>query len=87
MFYPTGFPGIGGRQCNETSKGADNCNTLCCGYGYDTQRKLVKTQCDCKFQWCCFIDCKTCQKWKDLHFCRASNDTIMSNSTWVNLKL
>ncbi|KAK7065853.1 Protein Wnt-2b [Halocaridina rubra] len=71
----SGFTGTGGRQCNLTSSGYDGCETLCCGRGYDTRRRLITTKCECKFKWCCFVDCKTCETWRDLHFCKENSPT------------
>lgn len=64
-----GFTGTGGRECNVTSRGQDGCELLCCGRGYTTHRRLLTTKCECKFQWCCSVDCNTCTSWRNLHFC------------------
>ncbi|XP_037797775.1 protein Wnt-2b-A-like [Penaeus monodon] len=72
----SGFAGTGGRQCNRTSQGTDGCDLLCCGRGYDTQRRLITSKCECKFQWCCFVACKTCETWRDLHFCKPKQDPL-----------
>jgi len=57
----TGSLGVTGRQCNRTSSGADGCNLMCCGRGYNThQFTRVSHQCNCKFIWCCQVKCRTC---------------------------
>lgn len=41
--------------------GADGCNLLCCGRGYNTHIfNHVSHQCNCKFHWCCEVKCQTC---------------------------
>lgn len=47
----------------------DNCNRLCCGRSY--QEKIIETvtQCDCKFVFCCKVECKTCRSTKKIYEC------------------
>ncbi|CAF3683471.1 unnamed protein product [Rotaria socialis] len=62
--------GTKGRQCNRTSHGPDGCGTMCCGRGYNTIRKVVQEKCNCKFIWCCSVQCQTCQKLVEIHICK-----------------
>ncbi|KAI1717405.1 wnt family domain-containing protein [Ditylenchus destructor] len=44
---------------NETiSRGS--CATLCCGRGYSVSHEVVAYKCDCKFIWCCKLECNDC---------------------------
>ncbi|XP_058804725.1 protein Wnt-5b-like [Phymastichus coffea] len=62
--------GTRGRICNRTSSGIDGCNLLCCGRGYNTQKSAVDERCDCKFHWCCHVQCSKCIKSVDLYTCK-----------------
>lgn len=62
--------GTYGRVCNKTSKAIDGCDLMCCGRGYETRRKTVAERCMCKFHWCCYVICKTCEKTIEEHTCK-----------------
>lgn len=66
----TGSLGTVGRYCNKTSAGMDGCNLMCCGRGYNTYKSTVMERCQCKFHWCCFVQCKTCKKEVNVHTCK-----------------
>nr|QEF51147.1 Wnt2 protein [Eupentacta fraudatrix] len=68
----TGSLGTGGRFCNRTSTGADGCDIMCCGRGYNTMRVRQTTQCECKFHWCCSVECQECSEVIDIHTCKHS---------------
>nr|CAH8825525.1 unnamed protein product [Trichobilharzia regenti] len=57
-----GSIGTYGRQCDENSQGLNSCHYLCCGRGFKRQTFVQQERCDCKFQWCCKVVCKTCRK-------------------------
>ncbi|GAB6029241.1 Protein Wnt-5b [Chamberlinius hualienensis] len=65
-----GSIGTKGRVCNRTSLGMDGCNLMCCGRGYNTHKHTVKERCECKFQWCCQVVCKTCVHVLDVQTCK-----------------
>ncbi|KAK3101566.1 hypothetical protein FSP39_004536, partial [Pinctada imbricata] len=65
-----GILGTRGRECNKTSTGSDSCDLLCCGRGYNTQIVRYVERCHCKFIWCCYVECKTCETLLDKHTCK-----------------
>lgn len=65
-----GILGTNNRLCNKTSHGAEGCDLLCCGRGYNTQVVRHTSRCHCKFVWCCFVKCKTCETVIDRHTCK-----------------
>ncbi|XP_028261969.1 protein Wnt-2b-A-like isoform X2 [Parambassis ranga] len=62
--------GTAGRVCNKSSRGTDGCEVMCCGRGYDTMRVKRVTKCECKFKWCCAVECKDCEDLVDVHTCK-----------------
>ncbi|XP_006783505.2 protein Wnt-2b-like [Neolamprologus brichardi] len=62
--------GTAGRVCNKSSRGIDGCEVMCCGRGYDTMRVKRVTKCECKFKWCCAVECKDCENVVDVHTCK-----------------
>lgn len=68
----TGSLGTGGRLCNRTSSGPEGCDVMCCGRGYNTMRVRQTSQCECKFQWCCSVECQQCTEVVDVHTCKDS---------------
>ncbi|CAK5102364.1 unnamed protein product [Meloidogyne enterolobii] len=37
-----------------------DCTNLCCGKGYTVSHQVVPYKCQCKFIWCCRVECKDC---------------------------
>lgn len=69
LLFP-GYLGTAGRVCNKSSKDSDGCDAMCCGRGYDTMRIKRVTKCECKFKWCCAVECKDCEDMVDVHTCK-----------------
>ncbi|KAK2857899.1 hypothetical protein Q7C36_005818 [Tachysurus vachellii] len=65
-----GSLGTAGRVCNKSSKGMDGCEVMCCGRGYDTTRVKRVTKCECRFKWCCSVECQDCEDTVDVHTCK-----------------
>ncbi|CAB3226379.1 unnamed protein product [Arctia plantaginis] len=57
------------RHCNRTSRGEDGCESMCCGRGYSTVRRVLETKCRCRFHWCCRVTCDTCVARTESHVC------------------
>ncbi|XP_030072695.1 protein Wnt-2 [Microcaecilia unicolor] len=74
-----GSLGTAGRVCNQTSRGMDSCEVMCCGRGYDTSRITRLSKCECKFHWCCAVRCKDCLETMDVHTCKAPKTTGWTN--------
>lgn len=66
----TGSTGTRGRLCNYTSPHLDGCSLMCCGRGHDTHHYTRVWQCNCKFQWCCFVKCNTCSEKTEVFTCK-----------------
>ncbi|XP_054159237.1 protein Wnt-4-like [Oppia nitens] len=66
----TGSLGTYGRQCNRASKGTDGCDLMCCGRGYHSQKERIKERCNCKFHWCCYVECDQCIREVLVHTCK-----------------
>eukprot|EP00075_Anas_platyrhynchos_P022049 XP_027311302.1 protein Wnt-2 [Anas platyrhynchos] len=76
-----GSPGTAGRVCNQTSRGMDSCEVMCCGRGYDTARVSRMTKCECKFHWCCAVRCQDCLEVVDVHTCKAPKSAAWTSRT------
>ncbi|XP_009322380.1 PREDICTED: protein Wnt-2 [Pygoscelis adeliae] len=74
-----GSLGTAGRVCNQTSRGMDSCEVMCCGRGYDTSRVSRMTKCECKFHWCCAVRCQDCLEVVDIHTCKAPK-----SAAWIS---
>ncbi|CRK93532.1 CLUMA_CG007065, isoform A, partial [Clunio marinus] len=63
------IPGTHGRRCNRTSAGSDSCSSLCCGRGYNLIKEVTNQRCNCRFHWCCFVECQTCEHVEWISLC------------------
>lgn len=68
--FSLGSLGTDGRHCNRTAPGVDGCDLLCCGRGYNTHKIERTSQCRCKFQWCCNVQCDMCHERIELYTCK-----------------
>ena len=62
--------GTRGRECNKSSRGVNNCATMCCGRPYRTRMVTKVTDCQCVFSWCCSVRCKQCKSVQEVSTCR-----------------
>nr|CAD7601096.1 unnamed protein product [Timema genevievae] len=53
--------------CNASSTGYDSCEDMCCGRGHRTLSVERVERCHCKYYWCCYVKCKTCRHWVEVH--------------------
>ncbi|XP_028514332.1 protein Wnt-8a isoform X2 [Exaiptasia diaphana] len=60
----TGSLGVLGRVCYSDDPNYNRCNDICTSCGYKLKKKLIvrSVKCDCKFVWCCSVQCKKCMK-------------------------
>ena len=67
-----GILGTSGRTCNKSSDASDpdSCSLLCCGRGYNTKIEKITTRCDCKFEWCCNVQCSVCESENEVYTCK-----------------
>lgn len=61
--------GTHGRHCNRTSINSDSCSSMCCGRGYNLINKVTSHRCNCRFHWCCFVECQTCEQIEWISIC------------------
>ncbi|XP_065059014.1 protein Wnt-7b-like isoform X1 [Rhopilema esculentum] len=66
----SGSIGTRGRYCNKTSSAGNSCALLCCGRGYDTHIQTIKQKCNCKFRWCCEVECEECKNTCKVYTCK-----------------
>ncbi|CAH1781757.1 unnamed protein product [Owenia fusiformis] len=66
----TGSVGTAGRRCIKGDGGSGGCDSMCCGRGFITLNLLKKERCECKYYWCCYVKCKTCRRYVEIHKCR-----------------
>ncbi|XP_060676907.1 protein Wnt-6-like [Hemiscyllium ocellatum] len=65
----TGSPGTRGRVCNGTAMDVSGCDLLCCGRGHREETVSFQENCQCRFHWCCVVQCRQCAVRKELSIC------------------
>ncbi|NP_001161679.1 wingless-type MMTV integration site family, member 9 [Saccoglossus kowalevskii] len=63
-------PGTDGRRCLV----GPNCNSICCGRGYNIKTKVVEKSCKCRVVWCCYVECDMCSESVEIHLCKNNPD-------------
>ncbi|XP_062994218.1 protein Wnt-9b [Elgaria multicarinata webbii] len=58
--------GTAGRTCSREA----NCDSLCCGRGYNIQSLMVAFSCHCQVQWCCYVECQQCMQEEVVYSCK-----------------
>jgi len=67
-----------GRKCSRRKNGPDvtreerrSCKNLCqqCGFAVKEERKMVEASCNCKFKFCCEVQCEKCLKEEVTYTC------------------
>lgn len=59
--------GTAGRVCNKSS----NCDSICCGRGYNIRSSIKTTSCNCRFNWCCDVICSKCMETEEMYSCKS----------------
>ena len=57
-----GTLGVSGRICSKNTTDINSCRLLCCGQGYNEFWMQEESQCECKFKYCCSVQCKKCSR-------------------------
>ncbi|XP_029654969.1 protein Wnt-1-like [Octopus sinensis] len=71
-FEDYGIEGVVGRECNpknESRLDLPYCHKLCCGRGFERQEITKAENCNCRFVWCCRVECDTCTTTKVAYYC------------------
>lgn len=71
-----GLHGTEGRECVQHKEGLSqwerrSCRRLChdCGLRVEQRRTEVTSSCNCKFHWCCTVNCDDCKRVVVKHAC------------------
>lgn len=71
-------PSTDGRRClrrsavsSQTGRlGQADCESLCCGRGYNEYHSTTSVRCRCKFVWCCRVACDVCRRTENHIVCK-----------------
>ena len=66
-----GLSDVRGRVCGDRTSGDAACARICCGRGHVIRRRtLINTRCRCRFRYCCYVTCESCQQTIEEYICR-----------------
>lgn len=66
-----GIYGTRGRQCSiEDDSGMYHCSKLCCSGLWQSLTTESKKDCNCRYVWCCRIECDVCKTIETKHYCK-----------------
>ncbi|XP_058875646.1 protein Wnt-6-like, partial [Acipenser ruthenus] len=69
----TGAQGTHGRACSETKEAGESdlgsCEALCCGRGFREETVRLEENCQCRFYWCCVVQCKMYASRRNVSVC------------------
>ena len=76
--------GIEGRECDlSNSSSSQHCDNLCCDHGYENTTVTEKKFCNCKFVWCCRIECDSCNTTRMIRKCRGELEE--SSTSYIDI--
>lgn len=61
--------GTKGRECSGKLQSEEGCDILCCRRGSIAYTSEVQENCNCKFKYCCNVECEICTTNKTTYFC------------------
>lgn len=61
-----GSPLSSGRECSNK----EECDRLCCGRGFISVREVHMNRCNCRFVYCCNVECDQCAQEVERFFCK-----------------
>lgn len=68
--YRHGILGTRRRECSTDSSDPEyHCTDLCCDRGWTTQTTSVDKDCNCRYVWCCRVECEVCSTTETKHYC------------------